>query len=368
MTQVVAEKSTAMDRKLSRLDLVLLPFISLFTILVLLIASEVAVRIDDKILYDAPFWSNYSLDTLFTVDQYGKRGRSYAHYLKWQLNEEGYRGPALRSDTYRIVCLGSSETFGLYEQNGNEWPRVLERELNQRTGGDHFEVVNAAFPGMSLPSIVRRAAYTEETLHPKLAIVYPSFTSYIEDDSDSVQMQVPSEIHHPWWNIEFRITSIIETGLKSHLPEKAQTWMREVEIQRAEKNHVSMTSIPQPLVDRFQSDLEQLVHALRQGNTNVILVTHATRFSTPLTAEDRSYLVMWRRFYPQLSEGGLIEMERRMNQAVRDVGARDGVPVVDAEKQMPPGGQNFQEFSHFTDHGANVMANLVENEVLKQAK
>jgi hypothetical protein len=50
------------------------------------------------------------------------------------------------------------------------------------------------------------------------------------------------------------------------------------------------------------------------------------------------------------------------------VGAHDGVPVVDAEKQVAPGGQNFQEFSHFTDQGANALATLVEKEVLKQAK
>jgi lysophospholipase L1-like esterase len=366
MSQFVAEKNAAMDRKLPRLDLVRLPFISLLTIFVLLAASEVAARVDDKILYGAPLWSNYNLDTLYTFDQYGRRGKPYAHYLKWQLNEEGYRGPALRSNTYRIVCLGSSETFGLYEQNGNEWPRVLERELDQQSANKKFEVVNAAYPGMSVPSILRRAPYTEQTLHPQLAVIYPSFTSYIEDDNSApAPIQAPPESHH---HVELRIASIIQTGLKSHLPEKVQTWMREKEIERAEKSHPAMTSVPQPLVDKFQSDLDQLVRALQQGNTKVILVTHATRFSDPLTVEDRNYLIMWRRFYPQLSEGALIDMERRMNQALRDVGAREGVPVVDAEKQIPPGGQNFQEFSHFTDHGANELATLVEKEVLRQAK
>jgi lysophospholipase L1-like esterase len=366
MTESVAEKNTAMDRKLPWHDLVRLSLISLLTVVALLAASELAARIDDKILYGAPLWSNYNLDTLYTYDQYGRRGKPYAHYLKWQLNEDGYRGPALRSNTYRIVCLGSSETFGLYEQNGDEWPRVLERELNQQSGGDRFEVVNAAYPGMSVPSILRRAPYTEQTLHPQLAVIYPSFTSYIEDDNSAPALTpAPPESRH---HIELRITSIIQTGLKSHLPEQLQTWMREAEIERAEKNHPPMSSVPQPLVDKFQSDLDQLVHALQQGNTKVILVTHATRFSNPLTAEDRNYLIMWRRFYPQLTEGALIDMERRMNQALRDVGTREDVPVVDAEKQIPPGGQNFQEFSHFTDHGASELATLVEKEVLKRAE
>jgi len=77
---------------------------------------------------------------------------------------------------------------------------------------------------------------------------------------------------------------------------------------------------------------------------------------------------MWRRFYPQLSESGLIDMENRMNAAMRTVGERDGIPVVDAAKLLEPGGQNFQEFSHFTDSGAYEVGTLVAQQISKQTR
>jgi len=376
MTESVAELNAAKDQKHSRRDYLLLPLISLLTIIVMLVLSEGVAREADKIMYSAPFWGNYSLDTLFTVDALGKRGRPNARYENWRLNEAGYRGPALRSNAFRIVCLGSSETFGLYEKDGDEWPRVLERQLNAQSGGNQYEVVNAAFPGMSLPSILKRAQYTEDTLHPKLAVIYPSFTNYIEDmdDKSSAASAVATQEKTPPVNpthrvsIDLRITGIIQNALKSHLPEKVQTWMREYDIERADRNIQVMTSLPQSQVDKFQSDLDRLVHTIQQGHTNVILVTHATRFSNPLTVEDRKYLIMWRRFYPQMSESGLIDMESRMNAAMRTVGERDGIPLVDAAKLVEPGGQNFQEFSHFTDQGAQEVGTLVAQQVLKQSK
>ena len=118
MIQSVAEPMAAKNKTLSRRDYLLLPLICLLTIMAMLVLSEFAAREADKITYSAPFWGDYSLDTLFTVDELGKRGRPNASYEKWRLNEAGYRGPALRSNTYRIVCLGSSETFGLYEKDG----------------------------------------------------------------------------------------------------------------------------------------------------------------------------------------------------------------------------------------------------------
>jgi lysophospholipase L1-like esterase len=373
MIQSAAELKTAKNEKMPRRDYFLLPLVSLLTIFALLVCSELAARLSDKIMYSAPFWSNYSLESLFTQDALGKRGKPNASYLKWKLNEAGYRGPALRSNAYRIVCLGSSETFGLYEQDGDEWPRVLERTLNQQGGGTQYEVVNAAFPGMSLSSILKRATYTEETLRPKLVVIYPSFTSYIDVESraqptNATLQKAPPEGTFQWRAIDFRVTDILETALKSHLPEQTQQWMREVETERATRNLHVMSSLPQSQVDKFQGDLDQLVRIFQQDHTDVILVTHATRFSSPLTAEDRKYLVMWRKFYPQMSENGLIDMETRMNQAMRGVADRDDVPVVDAAKLITPGARNFQEFTHFTDQGARTLASLVAQEILKQAK
>jgi hypothetical protein len=96
----------------------------------------------------------------------------------------------------------------------------------------------------------------------------------------------------------------------------------------------------------------------------VVLVTHASRFGTgEVRPEDRGYLASWHKFYPDLEAEGLLDLERRMSVAVREVGAREGVPVVDAATRIEPGGKNFAEFVHFTDAGAGALATLVADQI-----
>ena len=47
---------------------------------------------------------------------------------------------------YRIACVGTSETFGLYEDEGMEWPAQLQRVLGKK---GPFEIINAATVGQS---------------------------------------------------------------------------------------------------------------------------------------------------------------------------------------------------------------------------
>src|SRR5438094_4303139 len=93
-----------------------------------LLTLEVATRVEHTIKYGAPLLSRYTYDAvLYSVDEYGIKGRPNATFEKWQLNSFGFRGPELTLDKsprkLRIACIGASETFGLHEQAGNEWPR-----------------------------------------------------------------------------------------------------------------------------------------------------------------------------------------------------------------------------------------------------
>lgn len=328
--------------------------------LICLLAMELCARLEDKIRYEAPFWSNYDEDGLYTYDVMGKTGKPNASYLKWKLNAAGFRGPQLRTGTCRIVTLGASETFGLYERENGEWPRQLERELNARAGTTGFEVVNAAYPGMSFHTIALRSLTTARLLHPEVVVVYPSFAPYIEQAHADRTASLKPPSNGP----RLRLATRVDSLLKQSLPDKLQTYLRELAIRRDLGHRVAMARLPEADVQRFRSDLEDLVGALHSQHVTVIFVTHATRFNHPLRQSERKYLVLWRKFYPDLSEEGFLDMEDRMNDTMRSVGARDGVSVVDAAREILPGDDNFQDFIHFTDQGARAMAVLIANKLL----
>ena len=118
----------------------------------------------------------------------GVQGRPNARYQKWGLNELGLRGPSTsrepRRGVIRIVTVGASETFGMAEAEGREYPRQLEDSLNgaaTRGNSTHrFEVLNASLPGMSIPSILLGLRGHIRSLSPDIVVVYPSPSFYVD--------------------------------------------------------------------------------------------------------------------------------------------------------------------------------------------
>lgn len=322
------------------------------------VTLEVCARVEDWVRYRAPLLGNYSADSIYSYDDIGKRGKPYASYLHWRMNEAGYRGPALREGTYRIACVGSSETFGLYESPAKEWPRQLEQVLHDEDPARNFEVVNTALPGMSVGAALDRLPETIARLHPNMVVVYPSYANYIGRTArQRIRSRIPRERR------ELRIVGRLDALWKRSAPETLQNGVRAVQVKLSTSKVQSFDRVPEGTVQLFESDLDQLVSELQQANVSVILATHATRFGDSVKPEERSLLVSWRKSYPELREDGFLDMESRMSESLVRVGERRGVPVVDAAHLIAPGPQNFAEFVHFTDQGSAQLASLLAQQI-----
>ncbi len=111
---------------------------------------EVCARVEDYVEDGAPIFGNYGMSSMLTEDTDGVVGRPYGHFGKWKLNALGYRGPDIHKDTVKIICVGASETFGMYESLGMEYPRQLEQVMRARHPELQVEVINVAYAGQSL--------------------------------------------------------------------------------------------------------------------------------------------------------------------------------------------------------------------------
>lgn len=74
-----------------------------------------------------------------------------------KINKLGMRGnevPLERAKgVYRILCVGDSNTFGLYSGEDATWPEVLRQELKK--DGIEVEILNSGCPGWSTADIAR---------------------------------------------------------------------------------------------------------------------------------------------------------------------------------------------------------------------
>ena len=329
---------------------------------------EVCARWDDVLTWQAPFWGEYSQEQLTFTDALGPRCRPGGQFEKWRLNSFGFRGPevapAKAPGVTRVLLVGASETFGLYESPGHEYPAELQRVLDERRPG-RFEVVNAACAGMSPPRIDRLLEPLLGQFRPDIVLFYPSPQFYLDDEPPRAGHNVPPRRERAFTP---RLLRRIKTWVKSSLPDQVQTLMREVSIDwRISRRGPDWvwTKAPEDRVELFRQHLGALIGRVRALGARPVLATHANRFGATLTERDRQQVVALRSFYPRAPSSVVVPFERAMNRAVLETARENGVVALDLEQRVGKDPAFYADFSHFTDQGAHAMAEALSDELLR---
>lgn len=323
---------------------------------------EGAARIDDAVSEGAAFCAPYTINTLFQPSQFGREGKPGARFGKWTMNRLGYRGPEPAPGRINIVAFGASETFGLYESAGHEYPRALEGLLNSE-GPPRFNVINLALPGVRIGRRGYLVRGIEQT-QAKAVIIYPSPANYIGTTEPLCNKPIRPVSNELAPLDHIRIKGKVEELAKRNTPAWLMTQLRRYIIWSDVSKVTVVDRVPQSTIEAFKTDISCAARAAQQAGATVILVTHATYFGQELKLADRPMMTSWRRFYPELSESGFLDLEQRANAAVEVVGVDLNATVVDASRSIPPGSANFADFVHFTTAGAGQMAAILKPAVL----
>ena len=340
------------------------------------VAMEVTCRLDDRIAYGVPLSSRVrSLDDLLTFDADGWHGRPNARYRKWSMNELGMRGPSASAQkeagSLRVVVVGASEAFGLYESPHREFPRQMEDSLNASLvrgrcpGVRHFEVLNAALAGMSLPTIQHDVLTRIRRLRPDFILYYPTPTQYL--DAEPPHTSPPPTVRDLSADamLRPRIVARLRDQVKLLMPAVVQDYIRR-RLLRAELSDRPagwrFTSLPQDRMDLFERDVRTLVGDIREVGAVPVLATHANAFGSSI---DQTTLTSWERFYPRASGSVILQFEKRSRDMLRRVATDSSVAIVDVAAQLDAASAgSFSDFAHFTDLGSSRVANAMRNVIL----
>ena len=343
-----------------------------------LVGGELAARIEDRIRWDTPFLSPYrSQDDLLIRDAAGMHGRPDAMYQKWHLNGLGMRGPAADSlpaaGTVRVVIAGASEAFGVYESPDQEFPRQVEDSLRAwtacRPGAPAFEVLNAAFRGMSLPTVTQDLRLRVARYAPAIVVYYPTPGQYLEvrvptpaarDSSAGAGALPPGRA----WSSRF--LARVGDQVRRAPPAALRAWSTERRVERFARSQPEgwrFAEIPADRLAAFDADLRALVATVRATGAVPVLATHANAFP-PGAPPRRDYLAAWGRVYPRATAGTIVAFAAAANEAVARVAADSGVALAPVAAGLHAVGDRvFGDFAHFTDTGAGIVAGIVARSV-----
>lgn len=332
--------------------------------LIFLLTLEALARLDDWVREGAPLAGNHDIDTVFVSAPGVKAGKPGAQFGKWQMNSLGFRGPEPIEGRRNILVYGASESFGIYESPDQEYPRQLARLLDAAQPGT-YNVLNAAVPGLR----IGRMGYLDRILQQAPAshlIVYPTPAAYIGVDKPFCDEPAtwPSQLSTQD-SPRARLKGKVELVAKQVMPEPVMTALKEFGIWRATREIQVIDRLPETALQAFEKDLRCVVERARRAGATPVLVTHGNYFGDQITPENRPMLVAWRRFYPDLSEAGFIDMEARANQVVQRVASSEPQAIlVDIRQAVPPGPKHYADFVHFTDEGARLLAEQLSAAIL----
>lgn len=345
-------------------------------------ALELACRVEDWVTYGTPLTSRYTSQVdLMTRDRDGVHGRPHARYQKWVMNGLGMRGPEASvtapTGVRRIVTAGASETFGLAESPGREYPRQLEDSLtasgSAACGGAPsraVQVLNAAMPGMSLPTIRQDVAWRIRRLQPSVVVYYPSPAQYLADsapvaarpDSTGATGTLPAARM-----LVPRSVARLGHQLKPAIPRAILAWSDARVAARQRAAHAPdwyFGALPRGRVARYERDLRSMVGTIRGIGAEPVFATHANALTVHDQPHRRELLTAWARYYPRANGPMLVEFDSVARDITRRVARDSGVVVTEVASAVASAGPAaFSDFVHFTDLGAARAAGALAPDV-----
>jgi hypothetical protein len=357
---------------------------ALLLTLLFLVTLEAACRLEDWVQYRTPLFARErSPMDLLVRDAAGMHGRPNGRYRKWSLNAFGMRGPEVSrvkpADVIRVVTMGASETFGLYESNGKEYARQLEDSLNARLQTTEpgscklprAQVLNAAMPGMTLPTAAQDLRLRLRSLSPDIVVLYPTPASYLEDALPAAarpDSTAAAARRLPWYYALYpRVAERVRNQIKSMLPIWVQDRLREREINAVLRRHPPewrFRDLPVERLKAYEMDLRRAVGTIRSIGSVPVLMAHANRF-VGATHFDVPTLRAWEKFYPRAPGTLIIAFDSAARLTTVAVARDSQAVVVDLASSLArTHGAAFEDFSHFTDLGAALTAGALTRATL----
>lgn len=341
------------------------------------VGAELATRFDDWSRYGTPF-SSHATDVgdLIVRDAMGLHARPNGVFKYFRIDSLGFRGPNRSRDVLGarpiVVTTGASETFGLYEEADHEWPRRLEAHLASLASPaaawrDSAIVLNAAFAGMSLPTVAQDIRNRLSQLHPRVVVYYPTPAQYLFQTlpvaaAPLEEVGQTAKASRP----RLRIVQRLRDALKQLAPEALLDRLRRWQASAA-RNAILATESGFDFdaesgarLDAFESGLRSLVGDVRRIGAKPVLVVHSHRFTDTTSRVEQRWLTAWAKFYPLVSGAQLITFDSLAAERTRRVALDSAVVVVDPRPALRAIGPSaFADHTHFSDNGADVVAREV---------
>lgn len=342
--------------------------------IIIFASAELASRVDDWLRDGvSPLISpNFDRDLFETTEDGERRGKPLGRYKHWHLNSMGIRGPEIAlqpsANRTRVLLIGSSETFGMYESPGMDFAAQLRSIL---ASPREYDVINTALPGMTVDTARRAYSRRFARLKPHIVVIYVSPLFYLNAASPEPQISHRRDKTPPNPPAPLNAVSLIDNSrliqrLRTAI-DKPDFLQNQINARTLEAKRKALgpgcvySAVPVEQLDLFMSDLTALVEVVEESGATAVLVTHAWRCSDELSSIDISDLESSLVNTPRATVRVLYDFETLAKKRVIALGQQRGLAVVDLAEKLNGRRAAFGDLVHFSNTGATSAAQEIAN-------
>jgi lysophospholipase L1-like esterase len=314
---------------------------------------------------DVSPWSVYDGEYYKYPPDYELRGAAGQADETARTNALGFRGadfePEKDPETFRVVCLGGSSTFGFHNADEETYPHALQELLRADEATRHVEVINAGFPYYNTATIL--GLFESEVLayDPDVVTVYTGY------NDSSWPLSVSPVTKGFFWLQE---RSIVYWLLKRTALTDRNVYELKKRIMgpiRGRETHTAPPEEVEAVAARFRENLRALTALAEEHGVEVVLIAqpitvrHANDWKRSLTYEGEYQKV--------LEEMHISEFDRRLVrhhrlvEEVRELAAEGGHTVVDNIAIVDRDRDLLTSHVHLTAEGNRLLAQALRDAI-----
>jgi lysophospholipase L1-like esterase len=309
-------------------------------------------------------------------------------------NSLGVRGDEFSANQpYRILAIGGSTTECLYLDQHKAWPYLIERRLRGSTGLNVW-VGNVGVSGHNTRDHIVYMRYLLQQ-YPKIDAVLnlvgandlslnlsnPNYNPHFLENSGAEVEAVwrafymrPSRLEK-WWYRKTSLWNLWGTLQRAYLSGPRQDRRGEIysRWRSDRRGAVIVDRLPdlEPGLSEFRRNLNTMVDLAAAHAVRLIFLTQPTIWREDLPARETGMLITGRVAHPRhegrteyYSVKALAEGMARYNRVTLDVCRARNVECIDLAGKLPKDLTVFYDDEHFNDHGSQMVAQVVSEQLL----
>ena len=309
--------------------------------------------------------------------------------MHFKINEFGFRSSSMKTakkpeGTRRIFFLGGSVTEELYLPDEKTFPFLTEKKLSESFPDKKFECVNNGISGYLAADVLALLLYKILYYEPDLVVVMlanndlrygtvphydpvrrPGYRKalYTPDHDEGIGKDVAKVLKRS------HFLTLLKWRLFNRIfppdAEKYKTPLEQFEAWRAERLKRPFTPVSESKsLDDFLKYLEEIIFIARGHGVRLIFMTEPYVYQENLPPEINEklwsgWLGAGSHMKVNLSPEFLLKESRRFNDAVRELSEKQGVELIDLEREIPKDLGYFADDLHLTPKGAGLASRVI---------